>query len=127
MLSRDSLRSISYVIFNVGMLSLSYYLLFINKLSYDQSYMFYFGALGVFVAIDFLLLNPKTGTIFEGYQIPVMFTLVFGIVLLTSFLITSSINSAVSVIILCAVDLSMAGILGFIEWNSKRKQKQSLT
>jgi hypothetical protein len=85
--------------------------------------MLYFGALGAFFVVDFLL-NPKTST-FEGHQIFVMLPLVLEIVLLTSFLITSSISSTLSVIILIVVDFSIAGILELFEWNNKRKLKRN--
>ena len=122
MVSFDSLRRIYYIIFNVGILALVAYLNGTKIMSYNQSYIFYFGVLGAFFIVDFLL-YPKT-TVFKEHQIFVMFPLVVGLGLLTFFFITSSSESYLSVIILIAVDISIAGALGIIDWFNKRKQKQ---
>ena len=123
MVSFDSLRRIYYFIFNVGLIAFTYYLHETNILSYNQSYLLYFGAFGAFFVVDFLI-YPKT-TLFKEHQIFVMLPLVLGIALLTCVLIASSINSNLSVIILVAVDLLIAGTLGIMDWTNKRKQKQT--
>jgi hypothetical protein len=126
MVSRDSFRRIYFFVFNVAMIILVYYLTVANLLSYSQSYMLYFGALGAFAVVDFLLLNPKIDSAFKENRIFVGFPLVLGIALLTSLLITSSIDSSVSVLILVAVDFSLVGVFGVIEWRSKRERKNDL-
>ena len=125
MVSYDGLRWISSIIFIAGMLSFSFYLFSINKLSLNQSYMLYFGALGAFIVVEFFLISPKTASYFKGHQILVMFPLLLGIGLLTSFFMTSYLNYPLSVIILATIDLLLIGVFGIIEWNDKRKQKQN--
>ena len=122
MVSSDSLRRIYYFIFSVGLLALTSYLMYTKILSFNQSYMLFFGALGGFFVADFLT-NPKT-TVFREHRIFILLPLVLGMALLTSVLITYARDSSLSVVILITVDLLIAGIFGIIDWINKRKQKQ---
>ena len=125
MASFESSRRMYSILFNVGVLALTYYLHYTNILSYNQSYILYFGALGGFFGVDFLI-NPKS-TVFKENQILVMLPLVLGMALLTSFLLTSTIDSNLSITILIAVDFLIVGTLSVIDWINKRKQKKSLS
>ena len=102
------------------------FFLFVFKIfSSNQFFIYLFALMGVYVVIDSML-KIKVDSILKRYQIPFTVSLVLVIVLLASFLITSSFNSDFfSVIIFATFALSLALFFSILEWNNKRKQKQT--
>ncbi len=102
------------------------FFLFVFKIfSSNQFFIYLFALMGVYVVIDSML-KIKVDSILKRYQIPFTVSLVLVIVLLASFLITSSFNSDFfSVIIFATFALSLALFFSIMEWNNKRKQKQT--
>lgn len=116
-------RVLTYCIY-LFFLFMDFFLIVYKIFSFNQFYMYFFALMGVYVVIDSML-KIKVDSFLKRYQIPFTISLVIVIVLLTSFLITSSFNSDFSVIILAAFALSLALFFRISEWNNKRKQKQN--
>ena len=116
-------RVLTYVIYLL-FLFIDFFLVVYKVLSFDQFYMYLFGLMGTYVVIDSLL-KAKKDSLLKRHQMLFTVSIVLTIVLLTTFLITSSINSAFSVIIIAGFALSIALFFQTMEWNNKRKTKQN--
>ena len=116
-------RVLTYGIY-LFFLFMDFFLIVYRIFSYNQFYMYLFALMGVYVVIDSML-KTKVDSILKRHQIPFTVSLTLMIVVLASFLITSSINSNFSVIILATFAFSLALFFSILEWNNKRKTKQT--
>ena len=116
-------RVLTYGIY-LFFLFIDFFLFIYSILSVDQFWIYLFALMGVYVVIDSMM-KTKTDSILKRHQIPFTVSLVLAMVLLASFFITSSINSTLSLIILISITSSLALFFRFMDWNNKRKTKQT--
>ena len=85
--------------------------------------MYLFALMGVYVVIDSML-KTKVDAMLKRLQIPFKVSVTLLIVVLASFLISSSINGNFYVMLLTTFAFSLALFFSILEWNNKRKTKQ---
>lgn len=117
-------RVLSYIIY-VLISVIAFILLWQQILSYNQSYIFFFGAFGVFGIIDSML-KINTDSIVKRHKKFITFTLTPIVVILTVLLLIYPIgDDSVSVITMIILDILVFVFIEGIDWIARRKLKQT--